>query len=635
MSLLFPLFLLGALTVAVPLVLHFAARERAPVLPFSDVRFLARMLVPRERRRRLRELLLLALRVAALLLLTLAFARPFFDSAAGAGPTTVLVFDRSLSMSAPGQMETARERARDVVADLPPDRMAAIVAFSDRAEVLQEPTLDRSAVRAAVAGMEPTAGATGYPAGLAAAVELLDGRRGRIVVVTDLQASGWGDPRAAVPPDIVVEIAALDPIAGNLAVTAVERDAGEIAAVLLNTGSGPQETDVTLALDGQEFERRIMSLAPGLTEARWKTPTGPERMAAVTVADAGGYRWDDTRYALPGPADQTRVLLVVNGGVLDGDAFYVAQALDAATQSRTFTVRPVAPGSVASLEAAAWDAADVIVLAGTDDLSAPGRARIAASVHGGGGLLVSVGPGVDPRLIRDVLGMEVAVTVEVDGPGDARRRRLVVVDPRHPVFRPFKDPAATFDQVWFTRTAAVALPVPGTDSLEAAARAHVLATFDDGGPALVEYDAEPGRAFVFASDLHNAWNDFPRRTAFVPFLHEAVRYLAGSHVAPRHVTPAEVPAGVPPTPGVATVPATGRRIAVNVDPRESEPAPMTSEAFLARLAHAPSRSPKETSPSAVATREAEQALWWYALLAMATALAGEAWLGRSMAQRGR
>lgn len=637
MSFLFPLFLLGALSVAVPLVLHFAARERAPLLPFSDVRFLSRVLVPRDRRRRLRELLLLALRIAALLLLTLAFARPFFDTAAGAGPTTVIVVDRSLSMSAPGQMETARERARGVAADLPPDRMAAVVAFADRAEVLQEPTLDRAAVRAAVEGMDPTAGATRYAAGLAAAVELLDGRAGRIVVVTDLQASGWEDQRAAVPPDVAVEVAALDPVGQNLAVTAVEWAPGEITAVLLNSGSGPRETDVTLALDGQEFARRTVSLAPGVTEVRWETPAGPERVAAVTVADAVGFRWDDTRWALPGSADPTRVAFVVNGGALDGDAFYVARALDAAMQSRPFAVRPVAPGNVASLEPAARDAADVIVLAGTDGLSRPGRARIAAFVQRGGGLLVTVGPGVDPRLIRDVLGAEAAVTVEADGrtPGDALRRRLVVVDPRHPVFRPFDDPAATFAQVRFMRSAALTLPAPGTDSLDPAGRAQVLATFDDGGPALIEYDADPGRAFVFASDLHSAWNDFPRRPAFVPFLHETVRYLAGSRVAPRHVTPEEAPAGVPPVPGVAAAPATGRRIAVNVDPRESEPAPMTRDAFLARLAEAPARDPSVGGTVAAAAREAGQALWWYALLAMAAALAGEAWLGRSMAQRGR
>lgn len=100
MSFLFPVFLLGGLAAAVPILLHFFARDRAPRLPFSDVRFLERASVRRTRRRRPRDLLLLALRVAALLLLAVAFARPFVDAAGGARRTTVVAVDRSLSLSA-------------------------------------------------------------------------------------------------------------------------------------------------------------------------------------------------------------------------------------------------------------------------------------------------------------------------------------------------------------------------------------------------------------------------------------------------------------------------------------------------------------------------------------------------------
>ena len=633
MSFLFPMFLLGALSVAIPIVLHFVARHRAPQLPFSDVRFLERALVRRDGRRRLRELLLLALRVAVLLLLALAFARPFVDAAGDAQPIAALVVDRSLSMSAPGQMARGRERAREVVAGLPRDWMVAVVAFADRAAVVQEPTPSRAAARAAIDAMEPTPGATRYAAGLAAAVELIAGRRGRIVVVTDLQAAGWRDVRAAIPPGVAVEVAAVEPVPRNLAVTAVGADAEGIAAVVLNAGSTPREAEVTLAMDGREIARRARVLAPGANDVRWDTPALPVRVAAVTVADAGGYRWDDTRYFLPGPEDPTRVALVVNGGTLDTDAFYVAQALEAAPESRPFAVRPVAPGAVAALDAATGGEGDVIVIAGTDGLSRPGRARIAAFVGAGGGLLVAVGPGVDPRLIRDVLGAagDVSATAAVEAPEGDGPRRLAVVDPRHPIFRPFGRLAAALGQVRFTRTAPVTPPAPGAGPAGARGGARVLATFDHGDPALIEYDAAPGRALVFASDLHNVWNDFPRRSAFVPFLHEAVRYLAGSRTAPRHVTPAEAPAGVPPEPGVATAPGSGRRVAVNVDPRESEPAPMTADEFLARLAEAPAGGPGAPGAVTAATREAEQSLWWYALIAMAMALAGEAWLGRSMA----
>jgi len=72
-SFLFPAFLAGAAAAAIPIVLHLLTREAAPRIPFSAVTFLRRGPVA-DSRRRLRELLLLALRVTALALLAFAFA---------------------------------------------------------------------------------------------------------------------------------------------------------------------------------------------------------------------------------------------------------------------------------------------------------------------------------------------------------------------------------------------------------------------------------------------------------------------------------------------------------------------------------------------------------------------------------
>ena len=76
MSFLYPAFLIGALAIAIPIVLHFLRRDIAPEIPFSAVRLLRRSPVARSRRHRWRDLLLLAARIAALLLLAAAFARP-------------------------------------------------------------------------------------------------------------------------------------------------------------------------------------------------------------------------------------------------------------------------------------------------------------------------------------------------------------------------------------------------------------------------------------------------------------------------------------------------------------------------------------------------------------------------------
>src|SRR5687768_13418480 len=111
MSFLSPLFLVAAIAAAVPILLHLFHRKTEVVIDFPAVRLLTRAPVQQHRRRRLRELILLALRVAALVLLALSFARPYFAGAIApdSAPLTVIAVDTSLSMSAPRSEEHTSE----------------------------------------------------------------------------------------------------------------------------------------------------------------------------------------------------------------------------------------------------------------------------------------------------------------------------------------------------------------------------------------------------------------------------------------------------------------------------------------------------------------------------------------------
>src|SRR5687768_846037 len=132
MNFLYPAFLLGALAIAIPVVLHFLRRDLAPEVPFSAVRLLHQSPVARSRRRRVRDLLLLAARIGALLLLAAAFARPYVSDAASApSGIRIVAIDRSFSMSAPGRFARALELAsREIDAAASGERVA-IIAFDD------------------------------------------------------------------------------------------------------------------------------------------------------------------------------------------------------------------------------------------------------------------------------------------------------------------------------------------------------------------------------------------------------------------------------------------------------------------------------------------------------------------------
>ena len=102
MSFLAPLYLLLGLGAAVPLLLHLLRRNIATRVDFPAARYLLRAEQEHSRSLRVRNLLLMLLRVLLVLALTLAASRPFLAGVGvGHGPTAVaILLDNSLSTTA-------------------------------------------------------------------------------------------------------------------------------------------------------------------------------------------------------------------------------------------------------------------------------------------------------------------------------------------------------------------------------------------------------------------------------------------------------------------------------------------------------------------------------------------------------
>src|SRR5215210_8966345 len=103
MAFLNPFFLIGALAAGIPVLVHLVRRTRARRVEFASLMFLRRIEQKTVRRRKLRNLLLLAMRCAALMLLALAFARPYFTFQKPVNASTdrrasVILIDGSYSM---------------------------------------------------------------------------------------------------------------------------------------------------------------------------------------------------------------------------------------------------------------------------------------------------------------------------------------------------------------------------------------------------------------------------------------------------------------------------------------------------------------------------------------------------------
>src|SRR6476619_2519353 len=104
MNFLNPFFLIGGLTLAIPVLIHLVRREKTEIVPFSTLMFLLRVPKRAVRQQKIKNLLLMALRLLLLALLVGSFARPYLTQATEQSVSSqqnrgiVLLLDNSYSM---------------------------------------------------------------------------------------------------------------------------------------------------------------------------------------------------------------------------------------------------------------------------------------------------------------------------------------------------------------------------------------------------------------------------------------------------------------------------------------------------------------------------------------------------------
>lgn len=612
LSFLSPWFLAGLAAVAAPFVLHLFARETAPLADFPMARFVPRAAVHQTRRRRLQDLLLLALRALAVVLLALVFARPFIDRPLVADQDTLRVLALDRSFSTGGRRAAAlRRAARAALDEQPAGAPVALVAFDQDAQVVVAPTSRRAELAAAIDAVAPGFGSTNYSAAVRAAIDLARRRPAILVIVTDGQRAGAEvEALPPVPQDLQLVVREVPPPPENLSLDLLERDDTDVVALVRNHGLAERRTQVRWTADGRRLAEAWIDVPAGASREARLGRRAPERaVVAASIDDAAGFEADNTRYLVTDPAPALPVWLVRSVDAPADTSFYVRAALESAPTGGTpFEVTVLAADDPRLADAAALVRVKAIAVVGTRGLGRAARDRIAAVVRNGTGLLVAAGPDVEAGVVREILGAG-------DGISDVTAaatsvESLAAADVRHPVLAALGDAAGNLGQVRVERAWTVR-DLPG---------ATTLLTLSSGRPALSELSLGRGRVFLCSTDLARRWNAWPLHPTFMPFVVEAIRYVSNEAPRPRDVLVSGTADGDASRPGVLTRP-DGERVAVNVDPRESRLETLSAEELLAGV----ERVPRDVDRRQLrAEAEQGQRLWRVVLLALLLVLALEA-----------
>jgi len=519
-----PWFLAGLLAVGLPIYLHLLRRHRNTPVMWSSLMFFEKRTQSSVKHRRLKYLMLLALRVALLALLVFAFADPFVREKAAAGDgkkLLLLVVDESFSMKAGNRLAEAKRQAAEALARNKGSGKAQVAAMGFQLRMLTDPTDNVGELRAAIASVKGTDSFASFGEftravrGLAAS----SAQRIELHLFGDMQNSampaGFADLQLPGKVKLVTHpvVTKAEPnwtVETVIAPTAVaDTKKARVQATIAGYQTPEAVRNASLVVNGKTVASKSVKVAPnGRATVEFQgldVPYGFSR-CEVRIDSADAFPADDTSLFAVQRSDPRRVLFV-HEGKDNRSPLYFQSALGSAAES-AFLLESVVTEQTANLDPARFA---FVVLSDTGPLPPAFEDRLKKWVRTGGGVWIAAGASMSRAARLPVMEAAVVESKYYSRAGE-RFAAIGQTDGTHPSIRR----SGKWEGVKFYYAVRVE---PGD--------ARVVARLTDQTPLLLDKKTGEGRVLFFGSTFDNIANDFPLAPGFVPFVEQTARYLAG------------------------------------------------------------------------------------------------------------
>ncbi len=534
MGFLTPWFLAGLVGVGLPIWLHLLRKHRSTPTPFSSLMFFEQHIQSSIKHRRLRYLLLFALRTLLVALIVLAFAQPYVTQKVlpmtRSGEITVLAIDNSLSMRAGGRLDEARRMAKSAIGSLRAGERGQVLAFGSRVQVMSEITDDHSTLNAGVDGIEASDARTSYG-------ELVRSLRSisqaahlplEVHLYSDMQQSGmpanFNDLRLNADIRLVTHPIEARPTPNFTVENVVaprrvyDSKKTRVLATIAGFDNPKAVRKATLLLNGRTIETKTAEVPEnGRASVEFLSLDVPYGLnkGEVRIDSGDALPSDDVFYFSVERAEPRHALFVHEAENSNGLLYFKA-ALDASGQS-AFAIDSATVDQTANLAPSKYA---FIVLSDVGALPASFENELRQYVRAGGSVMIALGRRAVERAQVPVSDCRVEAARYAGREGQ-RFQTATALDPSHPSI--LKD--NRWDDVKFYQ--AIRVDPPRT--------ARVAARLSDGTPLLIDQQMGEGHILVFASTLDNIANDFPVHASFVPFIEQTARYLGKLNEGPPSV----------------------------------------------------------------------------------------------------
>lgn len=544
MSFLAPLFLVGALAVAAPVIFHLIRRTSREKITFSSLMFLQPTPPRVTRSSKLENIFLLLLRCLVLCLLALGFARPFVqhpvaaDKERGEGERIVVLVDASASMRREGLWAEARAKTEQILRRATPADTVEVQLFDRASRPLmsfEQWTATAAPDRVSVAlqrlnDAQPSWAGTQLGNAMLGAVDALEDNSAkgaeaapgakRIIVISDLQEGAKLDGLQGFEWPRGIEVA-IEPLKARRPTNAGlqllhEQD---------ETQKPSAETDLKIRVINSTDARREQFLvgwsAPGQrgfigTPVDAYVPPGQSRVfsapkpptnapASLLTMTGDEEDFDNAAHVVAARPEVIKVLYVGNEDPRDSQQllYYLKRAFP---ETRRQSVQVIVSSANAAVPEEDLFSAPIAIVG--DSLSAEAAKSMRSFLDSGKPAIVAMKSISAAPTLAQLAGLG---TVAAEEANEGTHALLGNVDLEHPLFAPFADPRfSDFTKIHFWKHRKL--------DVAQFKGARVIAKFDKGDPALLQMPAGKGSLYVFTSGWHPADSQLALSSKFVPLL---------------------------------------------------------------------------------------------------------------------
>ncbi len=552
--------LLGGLVLAsVPIIIHILNRRRFQIIDWPPMKYLKLTLKRNRRRIRVEQMLLLAMRTLAVILLVLAIARPIIPQNGlaallpGRSRTShLIVIDDSLSMGYTTAGRSAFQVAQNAAADLlkaagTQDSVTILVTSAPDRPLVRDGSLqDAAKFSDLIAALSLTDTASNWAVTLdsvnaALATAVYSDKE--VVVITDMRRSGWskdvtraaGELAAAHVPLRILDVG--DRRTDNVALLKFElEDAIPLpdqpihlmAEIRNHTAATIAGDQATLSVDGDSRPVLLPDLPSGASTNVPLTLTldapGPHALSFSLGKDA--LPQDDVRY-LNVEVRPTVSVLLIDGAPsaqkFESETDFLALAYSVG--ARPWNVERISQFDPRRLVPGAADVPDVLVLADVPSLTAEQASAVERLVQRGMGLMIFGGELLDTdlynqRLYRDGRGL---LPAKLGRPIEMATTGIVVEkeaqSPLAPLAKLLPAALARIHVRQYTTVEQASPPLEGVS---------VLARWNnsENPPAVMKIVFGKGCVLLFTSTAGKKWTDWPLDPTYLLAVRSAALAIA-------------------------------------------------------------------------------------------------------------